>query len=152
MWPTEGGGRREKRTNSPKRLNMSWTDIHRFTHTHSKMIWIRKFTYRLPIIHVDSNFERHCETANRPLRFSMPLLTVLNSYNYMHICVQIQICVHVSAFLHLCDRCRCDHIEDGTTESETFWGGSVLISKMLNFNGRKENVISRAAEISFWSQ
>ena len=92
-----------------------------------KMIWIRKVTYRLPIIHVDSNFERHCETANRPLRFSMPLLTVLNSYNYMHICVQIQICVHVSAFLHLCDRCRCDHIEDGATESETFWGKSVMI-------------------------
>jgi len=43
-------------------------------------------TYRLPIIHVDSNFERHCETANGPL----------------------------------CNRCRCDHIEDGTTESETF--------------------------------
>ena len=36
-----------------------------------KMIWIRKVTYRLPIIHVDSNFERRCETANGSLCFSM---------------------------------------------------------------------------------
>ena len=43
-----------------------------------------KFTYRLPIIHVDSNFERHCETANGPLRFSMQLLTVLYRYTHVH--------------------------------------------------------------------
>ena len=115
---------------------------------------MRKFTYRLPIIHVDSNFEGHCETANGPLRFSMQLLTVLYDYIAIRTCVHVHKCTNANmctcfCLLHLCNRCRCDHIEYGTTESETFWGGSVLISKMLNSNGRKENVISRAADISF---
>ena len=150
IWPTEGGGRRERWTKSPKRLK-TW-----HSHTHSKLIWMRKFTYRLPIIHVDSNFEGHCETANGPLRFSMQLLTVLYRYTHVHTVVQCT-CTNANMWtcfclLHLCNRCRCDHIEDGTTESETFCSGSILISKMLNSNGRKENVISRAAEISFWSQ
>ena len=73
-------------------------------------------------------------------------------YTCVHIvCTNANMCA-CFCLLHLCDRCRCNHIEDGTTESETFWGGSVLIFKMLNFNGRKENVISRAAKLSFWCQ
>ena len=131
---------------------------HPHTHTHIQkwFQWGRTITYRLPIIHVDSNFEGHCETANGPLRFSMQLLTVLYSYKHVHTVVQCT-CTNANMWtcfclLYLCNRCRCDHIEDGTTESETFCSGSIQISKMLNSNVRKENVISRAAEISFWSQ
>ena len=123
-----------------------------------------KFTYRLPIIHVDSNFERRCETANGSLCFSMHLLTLSNHTQvYMYKCKHLQnmyirtnvnrckyfcllhlcnlqvtknMCTCIDGvlyfcLLHLCNGCRCDDVEDGTTEPETFWSRSVIFSEML---------------------
>ena len=68
-----------------------------------KMIWIRKVTYRLPIIHVDSNFERHCETANGSLCFSMQLLTLRNhTHMYMYKCKHVQN-MYIRTNVNLCN-------------------------------------------------
>ena len=58
--------------------------------------------------------------------------------------------------LYLCNRCRCDDVEDGTTDSETFCSGSVRIfcnGSVLIFKMRqKVNCYEQACSNFFFNR